>query len=112
MAGKTVERREYKRHGLPCPIRFYDRGGVEIAHAKTTNLSDGGAFVAVPIRYLSEIGEQVNVAFSLPRSTPNTYMLEDFASEARIVRHVAMQDTDHAGVALAFAEPLELEIEV
>ena len=112
MRGKTVERREHKRHDLACPIRFYDRGGVEIAHAKTTNLSDGGAFVGVPIRFLSDIGEQVNVAFSVPRSTPNTYMLEDFASEARVVRHVAMQDTDHAGIALAFSGPLELEIEV
>ncbi len=112
MAGKTVERREHQRHPLNCPIRFYDRGGVEITHAKTTDLSDGGAFATVPIPVLSEIGEQVNVTFSVPRSTPNTYMLEEFASEARVVRQVPMQDTEHAGIALAFAEPLELEIEV
>jgi hypothetical protein len=112
MAGKTAERREHERHDLACPIRFYDRGGVEITQAKTTNVSDGGVFVPVPIRFLAEIGKQVNVAFSLPRSTPNTYMLEDFASEAKVIRQTAMQDVDHAGIALEFAEPLELEIEV
>ena len=112
MAGKTVERREHKRHDLGCPIRFFDRGGVEITHAKTANISDGGAFVPVAIRFLTEIGRQVNVAFSLPRSTPNTYMLEDFASEAKIVRQTAMQRADYAGIALEFAEPLELGIEV
>mgnify|MGYP002725906325 CR=1 FL=1 len=112
MAGKTVERREHQRHDLACPIRFYDRGGVEITQAKTTNVSDGGVFVPVPIRFLAEIGKQVNVAFSLPRSTPNTYMLEDFAREALGIRQTPMPDVDHAGIALDFATPPELETAV
>jgi len=113
MARQTPEeRRKHKRFRIGCPIRFFDRGGKEFTQGKTADISDGGVFAPVPIRFMAEIGQDVNVTISVPRSTPNTYMLEDFASQAKVIRHMAMQDSEHVGLALQFERPLDLAIEV
>jgi c-di-GMP-binding flagellar brake protein YcgR len=112
MARRDVERRRHKRFPLPCPARII-AGGSREARGKTVNVSDGGMFVAIPISSpLPACYEAVDVVFSLPRSTPNTYMLEEVSSTARVLRHQALKNDRLAGLALQFAKPLNLAVEV
>lgn len=112
MAGHGAERRKHKRHDLRCPIRLFSRGGTQVAGSKTINISDSGAFVPLPLNFLPQATEPLNVAISVPRSTANTYMLEDFACRATVTRHQPVTDKDQMGVALCFVAPLNLAIEV
>ena len=112
MPKKIAERRASARMALSCPVSLYDRAGDLLVRSKTVNLSDGGLLVSVPVETLGRLGESTNVALSVPRSTPTTYMLEDFACPARVVRHQPMVDEQFAGVALAFEEPQELSLQV
>ncbi len=111
MAKQDEERREHKRHGLDCPVAVFCRGGQELTRGKTVNISDGGAFVSIPIKPIPDISADVNVTFSVPRTTPNTYMLEEFASPASIIRHQPLVDESLAGLAIRFDRPLELGLE-
>jgi hypothetical protein len=112
MAKNTAERRGNPRLDLACPASLYNRAGELIVRTKTVNVSDGGLLVAVPVQELGRLEEHANVAFSVPRSTATTYMLEDFACPARIVRHQPMVDDDFAAVALAFEKPQDLSLAV
>jgi len=68
-------------------------------------------FLSMPVESLPARGSKVKVAFSLPRETANTYMLEQLQCEAMIVRHEGCED-EAAGVALAFDDTIDLAIEV
>lgn len=112
MAKKTAERRRNPRTDLSCPVSLYDRAGELIIRSKAVNVSDGGLLVSVPLQTLPQLDDRTNVTFSVPRSTPTTYMLEDFACGATIVRQQPMVDDEFAGVALAFEVPQPLSLEV
>lgn len=112
MGQRTAERRRSPRFEMACPVRIYDADGALVARSKTVNISDGGAFVALPIEQLSRLGGAAELALSVPRSTPTTHMLEDFSCRATVVRQEPMVDEAYAGVALEFDEPLELALEV
>ena len=113
MATRNTERRRHKRYPLPCPARISTGTGSQEAQGRTVNVSDGGVFVAVPLSWpLPACDEAVDVVFSLPRSTPNTYMLEEVRSTARVLRHQPLKNDRLAGLALQFAKPLDLAVEV
>ncbi len=112
MANQASERRRHKRHDISCPVTIHNPGGEMLFQAKTTNISDGGIFIAVPINSLQKLGRKINVSLRLPRSTPNTFMFEDFACHASVVRHEPLTDHEQAGIAMAFAKPLDLQISV
>ena len=103
------ERRRHKRYRVPCPVRL-SGGPAGEAAGKTANVSDGGLLVALPRRTLPACGSLVDVLLRVPRSTPNTYMLEEFTSRARVVRHET--SGSRASAALQFLRPLELAVEV
>jgi hypothetical protein len=56
------------------------------------------------------VPDEVRLHLSIPRSTPNTFMLEDFATAARILRSEPLADGDGAGIAIQFARPLTLNL--
>ena len=112
MATQHAERRKHKRHDLSCPIRLFSQAGEQIAAGKTLNISDGGALVPVPGHILPRLRESVNLTVSVPRSTANTYMLEDFACCATVLRHEVVAADDQAYLAMEFVRPLHLAIEV
>jgi c-di-GMP-binding flagellar brake protein YcgR len=112
MSGRTAERRENPRTDLRCAVSLYNRAGKLIVRAKTVNISDGGMLVSIPVRALPKLEDHADATLSVPRSTPTTHMLEDFACPVRVVRHQPMVDERFAGVALAFDEPQELSLEV
>jgi len=111
MASATRERRRHRRHDLVCPITLFGRGGEVLAKGQTTDISDSGARLAVPVDILHRLEKTVNVAFSVPGEATSNSQLEGFASNARIVRHEPMVDEDLAGVALQFARPMQLGLE-
>ena len=112
MADAAAERRAYKRFTMPCVSEIGDVNGADGIKGKAVNLSDGGLLVAMPVETLPARDSMVRVNFSLPRSTPNTYMLEDVACKAKVIRHEPMKDDSMAGVALKFTEPVSLMIEI
>ena len=80
--------------------------------AHTANISDGGAFLSAAADGLPAVDGICQVRFALPRTTPNTRMLEDVSCEARVVRHQGPKGGRAAGVGLQFSTPLDLMIEV
>ena len=53
----------------------------------------------------------MTISFAVPRSTANTYMLEDFSAQARVLRHQPLRNADLAGVAVQFVQPIDLGLE-
>ena len=112
MARRASERRRHKRLELKCPITMAAAAGEPIGRSRTANISDGGALVYLPAGELPACGSEVDLAISVPRRTANTYMLEEFASRAKVLRHQPPGDDPAAAVAFQFAEPLALGLEV
>jgi len=83
-----------------------------IAKGKTLNISNGGALLSIPVSLVPQISTDINVTFFVPRSTPNTYMLEEFASSACVTRREPLANESATGVAIRFSRPLELGLEV
>ncbi len=108
MTERRPERRRFRRAALSCPVRLEDADQEVVALGKTLNVSDSGAYLVVNIESLRRLGKTARVEFSVPRSTPNTYMLEKFSAQAHVLRHEPMLDDRHAGVALQFDQPLAL----
>ncbi|MCY2928092.1 MAG: PilZ domain-containing protein, partial [Planctomycetota bacterium] len=77
----------------------------------TEDLSNGGAFLHVPVSSRPEVGDRINVTISVPRTTPNSRMLEDFAAPARVVRHVPGGSADLSGIAIEFENPLDMMLD-
>lgn len=112
MTGQRQQRRQHNRVKVECPVTFFTRSGEAAAKGKSVDLSNGGIFVSVPVEEAGDIRGTVNLTFSVPRSTENTYMLEDFACQADILRSQALVDENSTGVAVAFTKPLDLDLEV
>ena len=111
MKGSKSERRKHTRVAIPCLIKLVNLDGRTFQDANAENISDGGAFLTVPVDALPPFDTELEVAFSLPRSTPNTYMLEDFVCKARVVRHQPMAESNRAGLALQFNKKQRLMLE-
>ena len=111
MAKNGAERRRHKRHRIACPLSILRFGAAEPLTGKTLDVSDGGAILAIPIKAVPRVSERVKVVLGVPRSTANTYMLEEVPCEARVVRHQPMDDNSVVGVALQFSPALDLALE-
>jgi hypothetical protein len=75
------------------------------AAARCENLSDGGALLRLALEAPADRALQVRL--SLHRRTPNTRMVEQVSSPARVVRR-----TPDGKLAVQFAQPLRLLLEV
>jgi hypothetical protein len=82
------------------------------ATGKADNISDGGVLVTLSQQSPPADGSWVGVHLRVPRTTPNTYMLEEFTTRARVIRRQVVPDGAAAAVGLEFARPLELALEV
>ena len=111
MAKSVAERRKHKRHRISCPLVIQRTGEKEALKGKTVDISDGGAMLAIPIKIIPRVSERVTVLLAVPRSTANTYMVEEVALEARVVRHQPMENNAVVGVALQFTSVQELGLE-
>ncbi|NLF32143.1 MAG: PilZ domain-containing protein [Planctomycetes bacterium] len=112
MAWRHRDRRLHSRIELSCPLEVADSRGRELFRIRTANVSNGGLYLESPISNLPEDGvpDEVQLRLSIPRSTPNTFMLEDFATAARIVRSEPLAEGDAAGIAMQFVRPLALNL--
>jgi len=97
---------------LGCPVVLTGGDDEPLASAKTLNVSDGGALVPIPPEEVPACGTEVSIRLSVPRSTPNTHMLEEFSCRGRILRHQPLASDRLAGVAMQFVKPQELSLEV
>ena len=105
------ERRKHRRYRIPCPVALLDAAGDILANSRTLNISDGGALVTSAEASAMPPGQALHANLRVPRTTPNTFMYEDFFSAARVARHDRLAG-DMIGVALQFPRPLTLELEV
>ncbi len=111
MSQQTPERRQYKRHPITCPVRLVDESGAKLATGKTVNVSDGGILVPVAAGAAPEQGGRLAVTLSIPRSTPNTFMMQPVVGNGVIVRNDPADDGE-CNVAVRFAAPLDLDLEI
>jgi c-di-GMP-binding flagellar brake protein YcgR len=112
MRHKAAERRKHKRSDLACPAAVKLHDGEPAVRGRTINLSDGGCLVSLPLPRLPPFGEKVRIRLAVPRTTPNTHMLEEFACEARVIRQEPMREEQLAAVALRFDHPVPFVLEV
>jgi len=112
MARPNVERRQHQRYALECPLRLTDAGGGVLATGRGINVSDGGMLFPVPPDAAPRPGAEVHLSFSLPRSTPNTFLLEEIDCPAVVVREEPSDAPGPVRVAVRFERPLDLAIEV
>ena len=112
MAEPHYERRKHKRHALECPIRMTDVAGKLLAAGRGINVSDGGMLFPVPHEARPQRGARIHLDFSVPRSTPNTFLMEEFTCKAFVVRGEPSNADGPVHVAVEFERPLDLEIEV
>ncbi|MGA2266642.1 MAG: PilZ domain-containing protein [Phycisphaerae bacterium] len=110
MSYRGVERRRHKRYAVPCPAKLSIGDGQTAG--KTINISDGGILIRLPQRLVPAHGGLMDIHLRVPRSTANTYMLEEFTSVARVVRWEDVDDGAVAVVGLEFTRPLALALEV
>ena len=106
------ERRKHERHELPCPGRLNADGPSDPIEFVATDLSDGGVRLPVPAGEAPACGTRVRVDFSIPRSTPSTFMFEETSSRAVVVRHEPASRADVRAVALRFDPEMDLGLEV
>ena len=112
MAGVGAERRTSIRMDIPCPWVMRDSAGQTIAKGKSLNVGDGGMFLPMRVEHLPPRDSRVTISFAVPRTTPNTYMLEDFSAQATVLRHQPLVKSDLAGVAVKFVQPVSLGLEL
>jgi len=105
------EKRAHKRFELDCHVTLRNGDGRE-TKSLSLNISNGGMFLPVRLHETPEAGHELDVEFSVPRSTPNTFLLEQFRAKAEVLRHGMMKDEQYAGLAIRFKTPLALQIEV
>ena len=106
------ERRAHAREELVCPVSVYSDADDGRTEGHTLNISDSGAMFTAPITFLSHLPSTVKMSISVPRSTANTHMLEQVTTEATVVRQEPMVDEEHAGIAVRFSAPLDLQLNV
>ncbi len=107
----SQERRLHKRYDLPCPVVVMRDKSDVLSRSKTLNISDGGALIPVVGDTIPEPGSKLEVRFSVPRSTANSYMLEGFSSDARVVRYEPGSEDKPACLAVRFEPSMQLAIE-
>jgi len=112
MTAPSRERRAYRRFESHGPVALIDPQGKQLPGTRMENVSDGGIFLTAPIDSLPPFGGEFDIKFKIPRTTPNTYMLEEVKTSAKVIRQQPMLDGDQIGVGLRFRQPLELMIEV
>lgn len=111
MATRDDERRKYKRQDVACPLWLNGANGGTALRGRTSNISDGGALVPIASDDSPAAGETVHVKFSIPRSTPNTFLYEEFCSPAVVVRCERKAKDRPLFVALRFDQPMDLGLE-
>ncbi len=112
MAEVTYERRKHKRHELACPVWLAGDEADEPGKSKSINISDGGLLMPAPEGADPKVGSRVHIDFSIPRTTPNTMLMEDISSRAVVVRTEPAGGRRPVRVALRFEQPMDLGIEV
>lgn len=112
MAKVSYERRRHKRYEVACPVSLAGDEADAPARSKGINISDGGILFPLRGKTLPGVGARVHVGFSIPRSTPNTFLMEEFSSKAIVVRTEPAGGRRPARVALRFEQPMDLGIEV
>lgn len=113
MAHHARERRKYKRRGLTCPITVHDAKGRAMLRSRADNVSDGGVYLTLAVADLAKLGKAglLGVRLSVPRSTNNTFMFEEFQSHAKVVRTEPLVNADRAGMALQLTKPWHLDLD-
>jgi hypothetical protein len=107
------ERRKHKRLKLECPVRLERPSGKPGGKSRTIDVSDGGTLLPAPEGFDPAVGQRVIVHISVPRRTPNTFLLEEFEAPASVVRADPAKGGGAKGqVALKFDSPLDLGLEV
>ena len=82
---------------------------------RTRDVSDGGCYVVVPAEAEvlgAEEWPTVELQLRIPRTTPNTYMLESVTTAAQLRRREKLGESKRAsGLAFEFVRPLDLQLE-
>ena len=95
---------------LHCPVKLMGETTCHVP-AAAIDLSDGGMLLSLAAEAAPPVGSAWHVRLAVPRTTSNTYMLEEFLCEGLVLRHQKLKETGRAAVALRFASPLHLDLD-
>ena len=107
------ERRAHRRYDLACPIAILDGNPEALFRGRCENVSDGGVYLTVRAAELADdpLPARMTIKLSVPRSTPNSFMYEEVAAEATLIRQFPCDDGRRSGLALRFVRPVVLDLE-
>ena len=103
-----LDRRIHERFELEYAIQLLHDKGTGVSHTLTTNISDGGARLRLPIEDVPDIDTDVRVNLTIERRNPPK--LETFTGWANVVRRDEADDDGVTEVALQFTPPLPLQL--
>ena len=112
MPKSRSERRRHNRLEVSCSVVLHDGGGDSPVKTRTINVSDGGVYLIAPTSQASEPGKPVALKLLVPRSTPNTYMLEEISAQATVIRRDVLKGDSQVGIAMRFMSLQQLNLEV
>jgi hypothetical protein len=103
------ERRQHKRFDLEYTIQLISEDGDMVITAITTNISNGGLRLPLPVECLPDQQEEIQVNLTIRRRL--TAQIENYSGFAGIVRHTDPDEDGMVEVALEFCQPLRLHLE-
>ena len=105
------ENRRHARFEIDAAVSLFDDQR-ELLSGNSLNISDGGALLAVPAKPAARVGQTVQVSMRLPRSTLNSFLLEEVACPAKIVRRQRYGSNGKTALALQFDQPQDLGLDL
>ena len=110
MARRTKDKRQHPRFELACPTTVFKSSGDVVGTYRTVNISDGGVIVPIPAEDVPRLGAKLQLYLAVPHHTKETYHLEHFALEGKVLRKDEAGENVPLQVAIQFTQPRELTL--
>jgi hypothetical protein len=103
------ERRQHQRFDLEYTIQLISSQGDMVLTALTSNISDGGCRMPLPVECLPETGQDVQINLTIRRN--DTGEVEMYTGKGNVIRHSKADAEGVSEVAMKFVAPMELRLQ-
>ena len=104
------EHRQHPRFDLACPIYLHNEAGQLVANTRTVNVSDGGILVPIPHDSALPEGSVLLVRLNVPASATCKGDAREISCRAKILRYQDTDDSSSILSAMAFLQPIQLDL--
>lgn len=109
MGDDLKERRKYPRFDLEYRTQLISQNGDMVITGLTTNISDGGLRLPMPVECLPECGMETQVNLSIQRESNGN--VEIFNGFGKVIRHTSVDEDGVAEIVIIFFDPIDLRLQ-